>query len=39
LFDKFGSLKNMATASIEELQLVGITESVAEQIKKVLNDK
>ena len=39
LFEKFGSLKNMASASVEELKLAGITENQAQEIKKVLNDE
>lgn len=40
LFERFGTIENIAHASIEELQLVkGITRAEAEQIKKLLAGK
>ena len=38
LFERFGSLQNMASASINELRLAGLTANQAEELKKVLND-
>ena len=39
LYDRFGNLKNMADASIEELCLAGLTKYQAEELKQILNNK